>query len=254
MLDYSRLSRKVLHLNRSLGTGDSMLKREEADHLDYLVLKWQDRIPVELKFYPPTSDSFGQIDQNVQASLYLRFMLYLRGNQLRNVIYRSVLCTSHSVRENQADAQSVVEIARDSLQVSSYLDKATDIYRRHSCEINRYILSALGVLLLAAINAPGIINQTCTEEYSTALDMLETTCARLDSDHHQSQKVKVLKDLGQRLNLTPMNLSAPGGGPQCMPMTPGVPDFDPTLAGYTISDNWQTGDDFLDLLTMSRNW
>ena len=274
MLDYSRLSEKVIQLHRSKGTTRSASRREELGQLDYLVLRWQDRIPSNLKFSPLTFSSYEGPAPPDQVSVYHRAMLYLRGNQLRNVIYRGVLCTPQSIKDDQTDAQMVIDIAKDTIRVMSHLDRTTNIYRRQSCELNRYLIAAIGVLLLAAINATGSVHTPpFNEEYSTALDMLEsTTTTQLGPSHHQSQKLKVLKELGPRLHLVPppapppptavprmgssKSSAAAAEVPQhpALPNMPAIADIDLTSVGFSMTEDWLVGEDFLNLVTTGDNW
>ncbi|EDN05304.1 conserved hypothetical protein [Histoplasma mississippiense (nom. inval.)] len=203
MISYCRISSKIWY--SGLGSaGTTTAKREVVGFLDYQVLQWLKSVPENLRFYSPGHPENGDgVDRETRR---LRVLLYIRGNHMRILIYRPVLHSTSGILENMGYAQTVVDIAKDTIRVLTHLNQTSDIYRSHQMLFNYFLVSALAVLLLAVSHAPADFNRQVRDEFYMALDLVKGFSAKSYVSKRLWKMIKGLRGIGEKLGL----LNRPG--------------------------------------------
>src|SRR6266487_1761133 len=133
MIAYNRISSKIWY--SALGSeGTAGIKRDEIGFLDYQVVQWLKNVPESLKLSPV--DAPRSREPVIRGLHRLRVLLYLRGNHLRILVYRPVLHSVTTITENMEFAQTVVDIAKDTIRVLNRLNQTSDIYRSQQVLFN----------------------------------------------------------------------------------------------------------------------
>ena len=157
MIQYSAIGAKVWRSVVSVtapGTG-APINTEELGYLDYQVIQWHRNIPLHLRYEHPSQS--GRLSTPVgpassRAGHRLRILLYLRANQMRILIYRPVLHSATSIMQHHEQAQTVVDVAKDSIRVLTHINQTSDLYRTQQVLFNAFLTSALAVLFLVSKN------------------------------------------------------------------------------------------------------
>jgi hypothetical protein len=201
MIAYSKIGSKVWKSIAGLDPASTAnIKKEDIGYLDYQILQWQKSIPLELQL--PTANSPQTSSRAVHR---LQILLYLRSNQMRIVIYRPVLHTANSIMENMRYAQTVVDLAKDTIRALTHLNQTTDIYRVQQVCFNYFLISALAVLFLASCHAPVQFSSICREEFYMALDLIKGFSSKSYNSKRLWRTIKGLKEVGPKLGLSPDN-------------------------------------------------
>lgn len=196
MILYNRIGSKVWYSGLGFdGTAD--IKRDEIGYLDYQVLQWIKQIPDSLKFYHREG---GQATDS-RALRRLRVLLYLRANQMRILIYRPVLHSATSIMENRNYAQTVVDVAKDTVRVLTQLNQTSDIYRTQQVCFNAFLVSALAVLFLAVSHAPVEFNRHVRDEFYMALDLIKGFSTKSYVCKRLWKMIRGLREVGEKLGL-----------------------------------------------------
>lgn len=198
MIVHNRISSKVWY--SGLGSdGATDIRRDEIGYLDYQVLQWYKQIPDTLKFYPSESPRPGETAN--RGLRRLRILLYLRMNQLRILIYRPVLHSSTSIAEDKGHAQTVVDVAKDSVRVLTRLNQTSDIYRTQQITFNYFLVAALAVLFLAVCHAPTEFNRQVRDEFYLALDLVNGFSTKSYVSKRLWKTIKGLRRTGEKLGV-----------------------------------------------------
>ncbi|KAJ5281392.1 hypothetical protein N7478_006764 [Penicillium angulare] len=198
MISYNRISSKIWY--SGLGSeGTTDIRRDEIGYLDYQVLQWYKQVPDELKFYPVESPKNGESAS--RGMRRLRVLLYLRMNQLRILIYRPVLHSAASILEDRAHAQTVVDIAKDTVRVLTRLNQMSDIYRTQQITFNYFLVAALAVLFLAVCHTPSDFNRQVRDEFYMALDLINGFSTKSYVSKRLWKTIKGLRKIGERLGV-----------------------------------------------------
>jgi hypothetical protein len=156
MIPFAKLSAKAWQMNNDFSSKEPDAIREEIDYLDYQVLQWQKQIPAPLRYchgqteIPDPANS----DADTLQRFYLSVALFVRSNQLRNVIYRPLLQSASRINSDLDHTLTALRIAKDSLQAFSDLDVTTSLLYTHATFFKHFIVSSLGNLLLIVVHAP----------------------------------------------------------------------------------------------------
>lgn len=199
MIAYSRISSKVWRSVAGFdGTGNE-IRKDEIGYLDYQILQWQKNIPESLKFYH--TDPTRHIEIPSRSLHRLQLLLYLRAHQMRILIYRAVLHSATSIMDNRGYAQTVVEVAKDTIRVLSHLNQTTDIYRAQQVCFNYFLIAALGVIFLAVSHAPVEFSRQVRDEFYMALDLVKGFSTESYTSKRLWKTIKGLKEVGPKLGL-----------------------------------------------------
>ncbi|KAK2788951.1 hypothetical protein FQN52_006484 [Onygenales sp. PD_12] len=198
MVSHCRISSKIWY--SGLGSiGTATVKRDVIGFLDYQVVQWAKHLPENLRFYSADITTNGEVlARDIRR---LRVLLYIRGNHLRILIYRPVLHSTSSILENMSYAQTVVDIAKDTIRVLTHLNQSSDIYRTQQVLFNYFLISALAVLLLAVSHAPVEFNRQVRDEFFMALDLVKLLSAKSYVSKRLWKMIKGLREIGEKLGL-----------------------------------------------------
>ena len=199
MILYSRISSKVWRSITDFQISNNEVKKDNIGYLDYQTLQWQSSIPESLRFYP--SMNLAELATPNRGQRRLQVLLYLRTNQMRILIYRPVLHSATSIMENRGYAQTVVEVAKDSIRVLTRLNQTTDIYRIQQMCFNYFLVSALAVLFLAVAHAPVEFNRHVRDEFYMALDVVKGFSTKSYISKRLWKTIRGLKEVGPKLGL-----------------------------------------------------
>ncbi|KAE8349746.1 fungal-specific transcription factor domain-containing protein [Aspergillus coremiiformis] len=198
MVSYNRISSKIWY--SGLGSeGTTDVRRDEIGYLEYQILQWYKHVPDALKFYPTESPKHGE---SANSSLRrLCVLLYLRMNQLRILIYRPVLHSAASIAEDKGHAQTVVDVAKDTVRVLTRLSQTSDIYRTQQVTFNYFLVAALAVLFLAVCHAPTEFNRQVRDEFYMALNLVNGFSTKSYVSKRLWKAIKGLRKIGERLGV-----------------------------------------------------
>lgn len=199
MIAYSRISSRVWRSVAGFEGAGNEIRKDEIGYLDYQILQWQKNIPESLKFYH--ADPTRQTEIPSRPLHRLQVLLYLRANQMRILIYRAILHSATSIMENRSYAQTVVEVAKDTIRVLSCLNQTTDIYRAQQVCFNYFLVAALGVIFLAVSHAPGEFSRQVRDEFYMALDLVKGFSTKSYISKRLWKTIKGLKEVGPKLGL-----------------------------------------------------
>ena len=127
MIQYGIIAAKVWRSVNSMSSPSGSvgpIDTDEMNYLDYQVMQWQHNIPTHLRFEHPSQAGSTTMPTGAPASRAghrLRLLLYLRANQLRILTYRPVLHSATSIIQHREQAQTVVDIAKDSIRVLTHI-------------------------------------------------------------------------------------------------------------------------------------
>lgn len=165
MLPYIRLGAQLWEsLLDNRGILRTAFKDEEFDFMEYQLQRWQKALPehlrpehvaVSLQRTEPHEFSNGTI-------FATRVLLYLRANQIRILVQRPILYSNQATSTHRRRVESLIAVARDSIEKLIQVDEISDIYRKQQPFHNHFLNSALAALFLViahqshntAYNAP----------------------------------------------------------------------------------------------------
>ncbi|KAH7406815.1 fungal-specific transcription factor domain-containing protein [Phaeosphaeria sp. MPI-PUGE-AT-0046c] len=167
MVAFARLCSNVWEALPSYGSSAQCIAKEKEEYLDFMAQNWRRTLPQELQFQQTEHD-----DQTRQVRR-IRVLLYLRGNYVRTLIHRHHVLTPENILNSQENAQLVVDIAKDSIQVLVKLDETSDVYTREQSIYHYYLISAVAVLLLSVLHAPQLFAETCRNPFVSAVELVK---------------------------------------------------------------------------------
>lgn len=206
MIQYSVIGSKVWRSVAAAPPADGapQINTEEMNYLDYQVIQWHRNIPVFLRFEHPAQ--VGRLSTPIgpppsRAAHRLRILIYLRANQMRILIYRTVLHSATSIMRHREQAQTVVDVAKDTIRVLTHINQSTDLYRTQQMLFNPFLTSALAVLFLAVSHTPALFAEQVKEEFYMALDLVRGFSKDSWIGKRLWKTIKVLKEVGPKLGL-----------------------------------------------------
>lgn len=105
--------------------------------------------------------------------------------------------------QHPAQAQRVVDLAKDTIQYLNHLNSTTNLYRRAQVFYNQFISSAISVVFLASVHAPVRFSAVCREEFYLALDLVKDLSAKSWVSKRLWRTISSLKDVAPRFGLNP---------------------------------------------------
>jgi hypothetical protein len=203
MITYSLIGSKVWKSVANADANQNTINKEDMGFLDFQVLNWLRSIPESLKFIHP--DSGQSFDPPSRGLHRLQVALYLRANQMRILIYRSVLHSATSIMENMEFAHTVVKVSKDTIRILTYVNQTSDIYKTQQTMFNYFLISALAVLFLAVAHAPAEFSPQARDEFYMALDLVRGLSTNSYVSKRLWKTIKMLKEVGPRLGLNVRN-------------------------------------------------
>lgn len=205
MIQYSNIASKVWRtIAAPMTPRGAPINVEEMDYLDYQVITWHRNIPAHLRFEHPSSS--GKVSTPTgpspsRAGHRLRIILYLRANQMRILIHRPVLHSATSIMQHREQAQTAIDVAKDTIRVLTNINQTSDLYRTQQVLFNAFLTSALAVLFLAVSHAPALFAENVREEFYMALDLVRGFSKGSWVSKRLWKTIRVLKEVGPKLGL-----------------------------------------------------
>jgi hypothetical protein len=206
MIQYSAIGAKVWRSVISTTSSGSVapINTEEMGYLDYQIIQWHRNIPAHLRYEHPSQS--GRLSTPVgpapsRAGHRLRILLYLRANQMRILIYRPVLHSATDIVQHREQAQTVVDVAKDTIRVLTHINQTSDLYRTQQVLFNAFLTSALAVLFLAVAHTPAEFAENVREEFYMALDLVRGFSKGSWISKRLWRTIRVLKEVGPKLGL-----------------------------------------------------
>ncbi|MCJ1243721.1 hypothetical protein MMC30_000918 [Trapelia coarctata] len=201
-VSFCRITSKVWRAANDYETTENKARLDTIRYLDHQILQWQKSIPEPLQFHP-SSDMTNAVQEAPSRALRrFRVLMHLRGMHIRIFLHRPILHSATSIMENRELAQTVVDLAKDTINVLTELNQKSDIYRTQQRVFNWFLLSSLAVLFLAVSHAPVEFSRQVREEFYMALDIVKG----FSSTSHTSKKlwktIKSLKEIAPRLGVS----------------------------------------------------
>ena len=198
MVSYSRIASKVWRTTSEASPGND-IDKSTIDYLDYEINQWYESIDESMRFNPLPYflDSSGMS----RGQRRIQVILYMRRNQMRTYIYRPVLHSLLNIMENRQYAQTVVDVAKDTIRVLTRLNDTTDIYRTGQVVFNHFLIAALGVLFLAVSHAPNEFSNQVRDEFYLALDLVKGFRGRSYIAKRLWKTIRGLKEVAPKLGL-----------------------------------------------------
>lgn len=203
MIQYSVIGAKVWKTIAATPSGGPT-SDEDMRYLDYQVITWHGNIPAELRFEHPLetgrdSTPIGSVTS--RGASRLRLLLYLRANHMRLLILRPVLHSATSIVQHKELAQTVIDVAKDTIRVLAAINQTSDLYRSQQMLFNAFLTSALAVLFLAVSHTPAILADNVREEFYMAIDLVRGFSKGSWIGKRLWKTIRVLKELGPKLGL-----------------------------------------------------
>lgn len=207
MITYATISGKVW---RSISAPTSAtrppINTEEMDYFDYQILQWLRNIPAHLRFEHPSQTQNVTMTTPLnmpssRAAKRLRILLYLRANQMRIHIYRPVLHSATCIMGHREQAQTVVDVAKDTVRVLTNINQTSDLYHTQQVTFNAFLTSALAVLFLAVSHTPALFAEDVREEFYMSLELVRGFSKGSWVSKRLWKTIRVLKEVGPKLGL-----------------------------------------------------
>ncbi|OQE23520.1 hypothetical protein PENSTE_c008G02222 [Penicillium steckii] len=200
MIRYSRMAAKVWKFISAFNNTNE-IKKDEMNYLDWQVLRWARTIPELLRLEHPSTPESDAAQEGPRSLRRLRALLYLRANQLRMLIHRPVLHTAGHIARYPGEAETVVDIAKDTIRFITRLNETSDIYQLQQVAFNWFLVSALAVLFLAVAQAPTQFSNSCKEEFYWALELVKGFSTKSYISRRLWRSIRSLRKLGPELGL-----------------------------------------------------
>ncbi|THC94753.1 hypothetical protein EYZ11_005792 [Aspergillus tanneri] len=202
MIRYSRIAAKVWRFISAFNNTNE-IKKEEMNYLDWQVFQWSGDIPVDLRLdnSADEKESESESTQEPRSLRRLRALLYLRSNQLRMLIHRPVLHSAAHITRYPSEAQTVVDMAKETIRFIAELNETSDIYRLQQVAFNWFLVSALAVLFLAVAQMPSQFSASCREEFYRALELVKGFSTRSYISRRLWTSIRGLRKLAPQLGL-----------------------------------------------------
>lgn len=175
--------------------------------LDYQVLQWYSQLPESLTF-----NKNPLVEQQVlgRGARRLRFLMYLRKNQARMSIYRPILYSATSIKENPRDAQTVVDVAKDTILTVSGVNKVSDLYSTQQVCYNYFLVQAMAVIFLAVCHAPADFCDQTRDEFCAVLDLIKGFNTNSYIAKRLWRTIRVLREIGDKIGFLTRGVSDHG--------------------------------------------
>ncbi|KAK4208929.1 putative fungal-specific transcription factor domain protein [Rhypophila decipiens] len=129
-----------------------------------------------------SSSHIANLDTQIQSWLAttlslssspLTTLTLLRANHLRLLIHRPSIISTTAIHASPQLAHLTVSIAQNTTRSIVLLSKESNIYARQQAAYNHFLVSALGIMLLAVSHAPAMFAQACREDFEAAVELVE---------------------------------------------------------------------------------
>lgn len=200
MIEHFAIASKVRH---TIYDSTRPVSKDDVNYLDFQIVNWHRSLPRQLHW---DRGSWGQADDVASPGVQrLRIILYLRANVMRVMIYRPVLHSTASIMNNPLQAQTVVDIAKDTVRILTHLNRTSRMYRASQTLFNAFLTTALAVLFLAVSHMPETYGGQVREEFYMALDLVRGISKGSWVSKRLWKTIRLLKEVGPKLGLMTNN-------------------------------------------------
>ncbi|KAK5659366.1 hypothetical protein OQA88_1459 [Cercophora sp. LCS_1] len=142
---------------------------------------------------------------NLHASETQKSLLLLRGNHLLLLIHRQHVLSPLAVAANPDLAALAACTARTTIQATLALSGDGDGGNaRNQATCNTYLVSALGVLLLAVTHAPGEFAEACRDDFTAAVELVRRSSEQSAAGRRLWKSVRGVVEAVKKLGLGPV--------------------------------------------------
>ena len=218
MIEYAQIGASIcasLLKERDEETAASVVGEESVRFFEYRLDRWTQHVEdrcFELE---------GQDEQTRENNSFLRNIFLLRANHLRIIVSRSLLGTGQLVVTAET-----MDTAADSINLLSSLYQSTKTYRFHQAQMDAFLISAVGIMLLALTQekttacAPysnerdtTVLPRTLDIAQQSLVAVLNLLQTKATDSQHARRMLDCMQDLLKRLNLLD----------SLLPMWPSIP-------------------------------
>ena len=128
---------------------------------------------------------------------------------MRIHIYRQVLHSATAIMQHREQAQTVVDVAKDTIRVLTHINQTSDFYRTQQVLFNAFLTTALAVLFLAVAHTPALFAASVREEFYMALDLVRGFSKGSWIGKRLWKTIRVLKEVGPKLGLASKDRADP---------------------------------------------
>ncbi|KAK1656348.1 fungal-specific transcription factor [Colletotrichum phormii] len=205
MVEYSRIGDKVWATSYNSARATGAIRDDEISYLLYRIDQWYEDLPEDLRLSSNEQTVSPNTNSTTSRGLQrLQVLLHLRANQMKILLLQPFLHSTSSLKSNKSKVQSLVILAKDTIQMLDSLNKSTDIYQNQQMCFNHFLVSALGVIFLVVTLSPMEHGASVRDEFHTALDLIRGLSAR---SYVSSRLWRRISDL--RLAWRKLGLNAP---------------------------------------------
>ncbi|KXH46479.1 fungal specific transcription factor domain-containing protein [Colletotrichum salicis] len=205
MVEYSRIGDKVWATSYNSARATGAIRDDEISYLLYRIDQWYEDLPEDLRLSSNEHTASPNTNSTTSRGLQrLQVLLHLRANQMKILLLQPFLHSTSSLKSNKSKVQSLVNLAKDTIQMLDALNKSTDIYQNQQMCFNHFLVSALGVIFLVVALSPMEHGASVRDEFHTALDLIRGLSAR---SYVSSRLWRRISDL--RLAWRKLGLNAP---------------------------------------------
>ncbi|RMI96586.1 hypothetical protein CDV36_016321 [Fusarium kuroshium] len=168
LLEWSKLAGRAWHALNTAGEGDSEMRLDDLDYLDYQVVQWYEEVPEDLRMNP---SGLKQRDEQ-HDSTCIQGVLYCQKAQLRNLIYQPMLELTAPITRNGTRTLRAVEIAKETLHMLADLNDKSPLVRTHPILFKQSLVAASRNLLSAVANGGSAFLENSKVEIRIALRLV----------------------------------------------------------------------------------
>ena len=194
---YNHIATKIWQHISTFDSGNQGVRRDDIGYLDFQIMQWYQNLPDHLKF--DSSNLTAENNVPDRKTRRLRFLMFLRKNQARISVYRPILHSATSIAENRQNAETVIDIAKDTIATIIGIDRISDIYRTQQVCYNYFLVQALAVIFLSVAHAPAIFCDKTREEFYGAIDLIKGFSTKSFTTRRLWKTIRGLKDLGYKI-------------------------------------------------------
>lgn len=172
-------------------------RRDDIGYLDFQIQQWYQQMPDILKFDSSALQRESEVPD--RKTRRLRFLMFLRKNQARTSVYRPILHSATSIIENRQQAETVITVAKETINVIIGVDRISDIYQTQQVSYNYFLVQALAVIFLAVAHAPALFCNNTRQEFYGAIDLIKGFSTKSHTTRRLWKTVRGLKELGHKI-------------------------------------------------------
>lgn len=206
MIDLSAISSKVWPKVANYDVQRGNFTTKEMELLDFEVLHWYRNLADNFKLDASNVD-FTEVSRD-QSNFRMRVLLYLRACQVRFQIGRPLFYSTHAIIDNISYANTIVNMAKDTIRLLTTLEHSTPFYRSQQVLFNYFLVSALAALFLAVAHAPAQFGATSRDEFYMALELVRGMTASSFIGRRLWRTIKVLKEVGPMIGMNVRNTAS----------------------------------------------